>query len=103
MKMAPATSGLKPYENALGASGSSMMIREYGGPAMTCDGADQLLFISWHTYLAVWGHGLEGALQEEAAGRHRHLVRARQALGTSCHPACGITALRLLRVSLTQV
>jgi len=59
-KMAPTMSGLKPYENALGASGSLTTIREYGRPAMTCDGADQLLFISWHTYLAVRGRRHRG-------------------------------------------
>jgi len=44
--MPPALSGLKPYENALRASGSSTTMREYDGPGMMCDGTDQLLCIN---------------------------------------------------------
>src|SRR5712691_8959811 len=58
--MPPTPSGPKPYENALRASGSSTTMREYGGPGMTCDGADQLLCISWHTYSAARGRVCRG-------------------------------------------
>ena len=80
-------SGPKPYENALRASGSSTMIREYGRLAMTCDGADQLLCISWCTYLAAWGRGDREYSVGGGSRTSSSPCSSQQALGTSHRPA----------------
>jgi len=80
-------SGLKPYENALWASGSSTTIREYGRLAMTCDGADWLLCISWCTYSAARGRGDREYSVGGGSGTSSSRRSSQQALGTSRHPA----------------
>jgi len=80
-------SGPKLYENALRVSGSSTTIREYGRLAMTCDGADRLLCISWCTYSATWGRGDREYSVGGGSGMLSSCRSSQQALGTSHRPA----------------
>jgi len=80
-------SGPKLYKNALQASGSLTTIREYGRLAMTCDGADWLLCISWRTYLAAQGHGDREYSVGGGSGTSLSPRSSQQVLGTSHRPA----------------